>query len=127
MLAVLPQLHGAKLSAFRGTEDGWDYPDTENHEWVQLPAMSGIAALTALEVVGASNLTPYLRQLSALQRLHMMISPVMFEEGDPPFQWGTAPLTALAALTHIELYLDSLPGEGREEWGYSVGVADRQR
>jgi hypothetical protein len=43
-------------------------------EWVCPPAMAGLAALTALELVGATSLPPNWCQLSTLQRLQVTVS-----------------------------------------------------
>jgi hypothetical protein len=110
MLQQLPRLRGVKLGvhAFFGAEEDGDYPNTDEFEWVHLPAMAGVTALTGLELVGETSLPPDWRQLSSLQRLRMMGSSGVPEDnnGDE----GGA-LTALTALTHLEIHTAQLPGE----------------
>ena len=125
MMQQLPQLRGIRLGiqAYGGTEEDYDYPYLEGVvEWVSPPAMAGLAALTALELVGATSLPPDWRQLSALQRLHVSVS-VEFaanehdaDEEDWRFEWGSGPLTALTALTSLAIVGGSdnnalMPGE----------------
>ena len=123
MLGQLPQLRGVKLGihAYHGTEEGIDYPDRDTQDWVQLPALAGVAALTELALVGCTCLPPGWRQLSSLQRLRMVDTLTESidhnADQDPEdfrlFQWGAAPLTALTAVTRLEIDHRLLPGEGR--------------
>jgi hypothetical protein len=134
MLGQLPQLRGVKLGihAYTGTEEGIDYPDTDAYAWVQLPALAGVAPLTELALVGCTCLPPDWRQLSSLRRLRMV--DTLTEsidhnvDQDPEnlclFDWGTAPLTALTALTSLEVDQRVLPGEGR---GAAQGAAHLRR
>jgi hypothetical protein len=71
MVQQLPRLHAVRLGihAYDGTEEASDFPNTDEHAWVQPPA--GLAALTALELVGATSLPLDWRQLSALQCLRV--------------------------------------------------------
>ena len=120
MLCQLPQLRGVKLGihAYWGTEVGCIFPKTHEVDWVSLPALAGVTALTELELVAHTSLPPDWRQLSSLQRLRMMGSREVPVDnmgglaGWQPFQWGTAPLTALTALTRLEVHQDLLPGTG---------------
>ena len=112
MLAQLPRLRGVKLGiqAYEGTEEDYNYPNDAGYEWVEPPAMAGLAALTELALVGGTSLPPDWRQLSGLQRLRVTVGA---GEGDADaFDWGSAPLTALTALTHLEVR-GLMPGEGR--------------
>jgi hypothetical protein len=54
MLKQLPRLQAVKLGiqAYTGTEEDCDYPNIDSFEWAEPPAMAGLAALTALELVG---------------------------------------------------------------------------
>jgi hypothetical protein len=125
MLQQLPQLRGIRLGIheYEGTEADYEYPYLEGVvEWVSLPTMAGLAALTALELVGAASLPPDWRQLSALQRLHVSVSKEFAanehnaDEEDWRFEWGSGPLTALTALTSLSIddgsdYEALMPGE----------------
>lgn len=115
MLQQLPRLLGVSLAihAHYGTEE--DYKDSKNeeYEWVDLPAMAGVAALTELKLVGAVSMPPDWRQLSSLQRLKMFHDfsaeelQQTAEDGTVRewcgFDWSDATLTALTALTRPQL------------------------
>jgi hypothetical protein len=75
MLEQLPRLRAVKLGiqAYEGTEEDYNYPGTGDIGWVHPPAMAGVAALTELALIGATSLPPDWRQLSTLQRLHVIM------------------------------------------------------
>ena len=110
MLQQLPRLRGVKLGiqAYDGTEEDYNYPNLEDgYDWVLPPAMAGVAALTELDLVGCTSLPPDWRQLSALQRLKARVYENDFESDFV----GSGPLTALTALTRLQVGDDGvLPG-----------------
>ena len=110
MLKQLPRLQAVKLGiqAYTGTEEDCDYPNIDSFEWAEPPAMAGLAALTALELVGNASLPPDWRQLSALQRLRVILDS---SASSQDFIWGSPPLTSLTALTRLEVR-GLMPGEG---------------
>jgi hypothetical protein len=102
MLEQLPRLRGIKLGihAYMGTGMGSGY--TGVFPSVHLPAMLGVQALTELELAGEACLPPDWRQLSSLQRLRVVMDGEEDIGDDWGFEWGTATLTALTALTRLE-------------------------
>lgn len=121
MLRQLHKLAGIYLGihAHNGVED--DSADVYDYDWLQSPEMAGVGALTRLQLVGAVSLPPDWRQLSSLQHLEVfnMRAAGQLEPGAESYQawggfeWGDAPLTALTALTCLEIG-ELLPGG----WGY---------
>jgi hypothetical protein len=115
MLEQLPRLRGIKLGihAYMGTGMGSGY--TGVFPSVHLPAMLGVQALTELELAGEACLPPDWRQLSSLQRLRLLCRPCGYGGYLQLLTWGEAPLTALTALTCLELDRRVLPGGERKE------------
>ena len=75
-------------------------------DWaVRPPALAGLTALTELEVVGEARLPPDWRQLRRLRRLTVKVDDGYAVDPDFRFERGTAPLTALTALTCLEVGL----------------------
>ena len=79
-----------------------------------LPPLAGVPGLTELRLAGAVLPLPDLRQLASLPYLALD----HHIEGRPPqpFAWGSQPLTALTALTRIDLSSTQQPG-ARRRWG----------
>lgn len=101
-----------------------DYPELEDwDEWVQLPPLGSIAALTELCIVGWAALPPDFRQLCHLRRL-AVLGACSGENADEPFEWGTGSLTGLPSLTRLDAlqptYADqwpsALPGGNVVSW-----------
>lgn len=118
LLRELPQLSSATLGVHscHDTELDGNYPLIEQMEsTVELPPLASMTALTELQLAGLVQLPPDFRQLAQLQRLSATSLHGYDEDGNmPPVDWGSAPLTGLASLTHVELCLGcdgmALPG-----------------
>lgn len=107
LLRQLPQLSSASLGvrSCYDTELDDSYPWIEpwNHH-VKLPPLANVPALTELHLAGQVQLPPDFRQLSQLQRLSATGLHGFDEDGHlTPFDWGSAPLTGLTSLSHVEL------------------------
>ena len=102
LLRALTQLTSVELGIHGSFGSELDnYPTLDQwEEYVFLPLLAGLSALTELCLVGGADLPPDFRQLSQLQRL-AVTAGCSEELGD--FNWGGAPLTALASLTRVEI------------------------
>ena len=115
MLQHLPHLSSIALgiSSCPGSEIHDNYPVVDWWEqYVTLPPLGGVPALTHLRLAGMVNLPPDFHQLSSLQQLVMN---ECLPEDDRRFIWDSnVPLTGLTSLTQVEIIppysTEELPG-----------------
>ncbi|KAL4457932.1 hypothetical protein ABPG75_012797 [Micractinium tetrahymenae] len=110
-VAALSQLPARVLfalgaHAYWGHEEDFNYPELEEYPWLSLPPMSHLRGLTHLCLAGAVSLPPDWRQLPSLHHLMLSNDSYWAEEGNWQgglFEWGAGPLTALTALSRLDI------------------------